>query len=103
MYRIREGSIMTIQNIKKANDIINTCISLQDELNNIKNIELKKLMSEYEVQLLLRTSYENNMVNITKETKRFVMKNTYNKKLKLHAMLYNISPKLYYKFMNSKG
>lgn len=38
---------MTTKNIKKAMDIINTCISSQEELDKINNNEVKNLMSEY--------------------------------------------------------
>lgn len=103
MYRIREGSIMTTKNIKKAIDIINICISLQEELDKINNKEVKKLMAEYEVQLILNTSYENKMENISKEAKMFVLKNAYSNKLKVHALLYSINPKLYYKFIDMKN
>ena len=41
-YRKREGSIMTTKNVKRAYDLIDICLDLQDELNNIENIELKK-------------------------------------------------------------
>ena len=103
MYRIRKGSIMESKNIKKAQDIIDICIGLQEELDKIKNLELKKYMSEYEAQLVLKTSYDNKTLKVDKKMKKFVLKNTYNRNLKLHALLYNISPNTYYKFLDYKN
>lgn len=102
MYRIRAGSIIETRNIKKAQDIISICIGLQEELDRIKNLELKIYMAEYESQLVLKTSYDNKELRVNRDMKKFVLKNSYNIKLKLHAILYNINPIIYYMFLDYK-
>ena len=101
-YRIREGSIMSKNQNKRNNDLIKICLNLQNTLNEIKNLELKRIMSEYEVCLILNASYKSRIKKLPKGTKKFVLKNTYNIKLKFHAVIYSISSNLYYKFLDRK-
>ena len=60
-------------------------------------------MLEYEVKLILRTSYENRIKNLKKEIKKYVIKNTYNKKLKVHSLLFSINANMYYKYLDLKS
>ena len=59
-------------------------------------------MSDRIVQLLLTTSYKYNFKTIEKEVCKFAIRNSYNTKLKLHALLYNFNNNLYYKFLDMK-
>lgn len=102
-YRIRQGSIMNTKNKKRAYDIIDTCISLEKEFRNIKNKNLKKLMLEHEIKLLLKACYDNRISKIPKGTKRFILKNTYDKKLRSHGILFCVTRKGYYKFIDYKN
>lgn len=102
IYRVRQNSIITKHSTKKAEDLLKICGDLRDLLNGIKNQELKILMSERIVQLALNTSYQYKLGKINKKSKDFVVKNSYNKKLKLHSIIYKINPKLYYKFLDLK-
>lgn len=103
IYRVRDNSIVRSKNIKNANDIIKICLDLQEEFDNLDNFELKKIMCEYNVELLMRTSYEYRLNKIDKKVKRITIKGSYNKKLKLHSTLYYINNNLYYKFLDIKG
>lgn len=102
MYRAREGSIINTKNSKKGYDLIKICIGLQGVFNNIENLELKKVMAQDAVILLMKASYENKIYKLPKGAKFFVLKNTYDKKLKLHSLLYSINTNLYYKFLDKK-
>ena len=102
-YRIRKGSIMTTKNIKRAYDIIETSISLEKILNNIKDTNLRILMLEHEIKILLRACYDNRVLDVPKGTRRFILKNIYNRKLKFHGLLFCVSRKGYYKFLDNKN
>lgn len=102
IYRSREGSIINSKNVKRGYDLINICIGLQETLNNISSAKLKKIMAEDAAILLMKASYENRIKKLPKGSKLFVLKNTYNFKLKLHGMLYVINNQLYYKYLDKK-
>lgn len=103
IYRFREESIMGRKSEKHGHDIINICVGLEEEFKKIKNEKLKALLSDRTVELLLATSYEYNFKRIEKDIRKFAIRNSYNTKLKLHALLYNFSNNVYYKYLDIRN
>lgn len=103
IYRFRKDSIIGRKNKKNGEDLLEICTELENIINEIENKELKILLSERTVQLALNTSYTYRLDNVEKRSKDFVVKNSYDKKLKLHSILYKLRPNLYYKFIDFKS
>lgn len=103
IYRFREESIMGRKSEKHGHDIINICVGLEEEFKKIKNEKLKALLSDRTVELLLATSYEYNFKRIEKNIRKFAIRNSYNTKLKLRALLYNFSNNAYYKYLDIRN
>lgn len=97
MYRSREGSIINRYDLKKAYDAIDICLNLQQILDNIKSKKLKKVMKNKTVSLVIEICCRYKNLKINKDIKKFIIKNSSNNKLKLHTILFSLSPKLYYK------
>lgn len=99
-YIIRPSSITTKPDKRKnAIDLYNTCLELEKIYNSLDNYKLKKLLKDSLSQKYLNMfqvgalyQYGNTYVH-----KKFVFHNAYKYRTRLKAVLYCLSPKLYYK------
>ena len=99
-YIIRPSSITTKPDKRKnAIDLYNTCLELEKIYNSLDNYKLKKLLKDSLSQKYLNMfqvgalyQYGNTYVH-----KKFVFHNAYKYRTRLKAVLYWLSPKLYYK------
>lgn len=102
-YVKREGSIMTQKNMdKNLGDLYGTCIELTDIYSAVNDKKLKKLLYDSLVMKYLSLYQDSQAYRYGKEYihKDFVIKNAYCMKTKCKAVLFNISPRLYWKINN---
>lgn len=96
IYRQREGSIMNnTPNTKMGKDMINICLSLQNEITLIKNKKLKSMFKEYIANIALSQIYKYKFIEVSKEVKIMIFKNSISKSLRLRSILLNINTKMY--------
>ena len=99
-YIIRPSSITTKPDKRKnATDLYNTCLELEKIYNSLDNYKLKKLLKDSLVQKYLNMFQVGALYQYGKTYvhKKFIFRNAYKCRTRLKAMLYCLSPKLYYK------
>lgn len=96
VYRQREGSITNSKiNIKKGLDILDTCLELKKVILEIKNDELKYLFKKYIAEISIEQIYKYKILDISKETKKYIYSNSVTIRLKLKSILIKMNPKIY--------
>lgn len=104
-YVIREGSItMQKDSRKNISDFYKTCLELAEAYSGIKDEELKNLLYDSLVMKYLSLYQDTKGYQYGKGYihKDFVTKNSYCKKTRYKAMLFNLSPRLYWSINNFK-
>ncbi|MBE6638183.1 MAG: glycosyltransferase [Ruminococcaceae bacterium] len=98
-YIIRDNSITTRKDLSKnGQDLYDTCVRLANIYRQLEDAELKQLLLDSLVMKYLSLSQTGRLYQCGKEYihKKFVIKNAYLLKTRLKALLYCISPKLYW-------
>ena len=97
-YVTHEESISSAKDrTKHCKDIYKTCIELNNMITDKKENTLQKLLNDYLCNCYLGTYRVGNLYCKGKEYvhKKYVLKNAYNIKTKMKAILFGLSPKLY--------
>lgn len=101
VYRQREGSIMNSgKSLKSFQDINSTCIELEEIFNKLENNQLKETMCNYLSKILIESLWKNNIKDITKDVKRFIINNSYKRGMRIRSLLIYISVGFYIKCEN---
>jgi len=98
-YVIRDGSITMKRDLRKnAEDLYETCLSLEKRYHELEDKELMKTLLDSLVIKYLTLFQRGRLFQYGKEYihKSFVKRNAYSKKTRLKAMLYTLSPSLYW-------
>ena len=102
-YIIRENSITTVTDKRKnATDLYDTCLRLEQIYDKIDDLKLKKLLKSSLSKKYLSLFQAGKLYQYGNEYlhKRFVIKNAYDTHTFMKAVLYCISPKVYW-YINS--
>lgn len=97
MYRQRGGSIMHNINEKFYIDMLEICLGLEREVDNINNDELKDLFRNRIAKTAILAIYQYKPNNISKEIKELIKRNAINRKNKIRSGILNINTNLYLK------
>ncbi len=102
-YIIRENSITTNKNLSKnILDLYETCLELENIYSGIDDERLKKLLKNSLVTKYLSLFQDGRGYQYGKEyiKKQFVRRNSYIRKTKFKAFLFNLSPRTYWHINN---
>ena len=102
-YIIRENSITTNKNLSKnILDLYETCLELETIYFDVNDEKLEKLLKDSLVMKYLSLFQDGKGYQYGKEyaPKYFVRRNAYLKRTKLKAMLFQLSPKVYWHINN---
>lgn len=99
VYVQRENSITNNKlNKKNGFDMINICYDLNSIINEIKNNELKNYFKEYLAFMSIKSIYKYKIIDVNREIKKVIFKNSKSFKLKIKSLLIIINENYYFKF-----
>lgn len=102
-YRQRDGSITSSKNnIKRGLDIIDICLELEKDFENIKNKEIKMILCNRGFNMILESVLKYNIKKIDINTKKYLIKHSKSIKDKVRACICILSPSIY-KAIISRG
>lgn len=97
VYRQRQGSITHTFSMKRYLDIIEICMSLERELININNNELRMYFRKHIAEIAIKSIYTCKLEIVPKEVKQFISRNAVSKKVKIRSNILNLNSSLYFK------
>lgn len=96
IYRQRVGSITNSnKSTKNIQDLFAICDDLEDVSRNIENKELKKLFKRHLASSCLYTIYKNKLLNVDRNVKQIISRNSVTLPLRIKSTLLNINENLY--------
>lgn len=98
-YVIRDGSITTTKDLRKnGKDLYETCLALKVMYDGLEDVELKHLLLDSLAVKYLSLFQAGRLYRYGKDYvhKKFVRENAYASKTKLKALLFSVSPRLYW-------
>lgn len=98
-YRQREGSIVNQNNnIKRAYDIFNICLELEESFVNINDSELKNLLGNYLTSICMNYIYIYNIIEVDSDILKFIKRYSTNNENKIKYIILKKNVKM---FINS--
>lgn len=102
-YRQRDEYITSSKNnIKRGLDIIDICLELEKDFENIKNKEIKMILCNRGFNMILESVLKYNIKKIDINTKKYLIKHSKSIKDKVRACICILSPSIY-KAIISRG
>jgi glycosyltransferase involved in cell wall biosynthesis len=99
MYRQRSDSIMySSQNVKKGFDMLNTCKELDVIYSKVQDQKLRSLLQNHLATIFLSQAYKYKMQEIPIESKSLLLKNAYERNIKVKSFLFRWNKNLYYSY-----
>ncbi|MDD6795965.1 MAG: glycosyltransferase [Clostridiaceae bacterium] len=96
VYRQREGSIVNSGlNLKRCEDLLDTCLFLSDLADKTCNNELKRLLKNYIANIGYDLIYKHKYEDVSQEIKQMLSRNSQTKLHKFRSKVLNIDVNLY--------
>ncbi len=95
VYRQRSNSIMYTLSNKKYLDILGICLDLEEEVENINSLELKRLLKNRIATTAISSIYKYRARNVDKEIKSLIRRNAITKRTKVKSCILSINTGLY--------